>query len=94
VRLWLRWLRRAVPSAAERAQPQVRPQVATVFSLLSQVFGVLGRFRHAATAAQVALFHHGPERAGAAQASARAGARGGRGGALRDALPACLFARF
>ena len=73
-RLWLRWLRRAVPSSAERAQPLLRPQVATVFSLLSQIFGVLGRFRHAATAAQVALFHHGPERAGAAQASAGASA--------------------
>jgi hypothetical protein len=101
-RLWLRWLRRAVPSAAERAQPLLRPQVATVFSLLSQIFGVLGRFRHAATAAQVALFHHGPERAGAAQASAGASGerervREGRAALLRAALryaslPA--FARF
>ena len=62
IELYLEWLERAVPSAAERAIPHVRPAVANVYSLLSQVYGILGQWRHASTAVQALLFHYGTER--------------------------------
>jgi len=58
----IEWLNSATPSLIDRSQDHVRPAVANIYSILSQVYGIVGEWRHAATAVHLLLLHYGNER--------------------------------
>ena len=58
----IKWLYSATPSLFERSQDHVRPAVANIHSILNQVYGIAGEWRHAATSVHMLLLHYGAER--------------------------------
>jgi len=58
----IEWINLATPSLTERSQDNVRPAVANIHLILSQVYGIVGEWRHAATAVHLLLLHYGSER--------------------------------
>jgi len=58
----IEWLHLATPSLAERSQEHVRPALANIHSILSQVYGIAGEWRNAATSVHMLLLHYGAER--------------------------------
>lgn len=58
----IKWLYSATPSLAERSREHVRPAVANILSILSQVYGIAGEWRHSATSVHMLLLHYGAER--------------------------------
>jgi len=58
----IEWLNSATPSLTDRSQDHVRPAVANIYSILSQVHGIVGEWRHSATAVHLLLLHYGRER--------------------------------
>jgi len=58
----IEWLNSATPSLIDRSLDHARPAVANIYSILSQVYGIVGEWRHAATAVHLLLLHYGVER--------------------------------
>jgi hypothetical protein len=58
----IQWLNLATPSLIERSLDHVRPAVANIYSILSQIYGIAGEWRHAATSVHMLLLHYGAER--------------------------------